>query len=160
MTKYLLIAIFFLSIALAGVGKLYLWKVEELGALEVQYERQRGETQKAIAQINGLKATHLEQIAKFDLLQEWKGSEDVRYQKEIRKLHEQKQTSDEAAQNYPKRFGRIATFNFRRGLRDVCRAGGGSAADCKIEIPKSTKANSTATVQPDDQDPGRVGGSD
>lgn len=158
MGKYLLIAIAVLSLALGGVTKLYLWKVEELGALEVQYEHQRGETAKAIAQIEGLKATHLEQIAKFDLLQEWKGQDNARYQKDLRRLQDQRKTTQEAAQKYPKRFGRIATFNLRRSLREFCRAGGGSATDCKIEIPKPAAPVSTVSNKSDDQDARGIGG--
>jgi hypothetical protein len=151
-TKYLFIAIFFLTLALAGLGKLYLWKVEELGALNVQYEHQRGETAKAIAQYEGAVALHEMQIEKYTLLNEERQKDEIRYQRDVARITGLLESTQAAALKEPERFGRIATYNFRRGLRQVCRSGGGSRDDCAIDIPKPAATDSGSSVQPDTQD--------
>ena len=141
------------------MGWLYTEKLEEFGKLEARYETQRGKTKMAIAQLEGVKAVHLEQIEKFGVLQDWKGAEDVRYQKQIRRLQEKQRTSDDAARKHPERYGRIATFNIRRWMRDVCRSGGGSPGTCKIKIPKPRKAKSSAAGERNAEHDARVGNS-
>ena len=157
-----MITIVLLGLALAGVGKLYLWKVEELGALNVQYEQQRGETAKAIAQYNGAVAAHEIQIEKYNLLTAERLADDTQYRKEIARIQALADSTQRAALKEPERFGRIATFNLRRSMRAVCRSGGGSASICKIDIPKSAPSNPSNTVQPDNQDDDglAIGGSD
>lgn len=149
MIQALGIVIVLMGLALGLIGKLYTDKIEEVGTLNTKYEEQRGKTKKALAQIEGLELQHDAQVEKFEVLQDWKGAEDVRYQKQIRRLQERQKTSDAAAKKYPERYGRIATFNIRRWMRDVCRSGGGSRDDCKIEVPKSRKAKSSAADKPD-----------
>jgi len=158
MTTYLMIALAILIAALGVLGKLYTAKLEEFGRLEATYEVQRGETKKALAIADGLRLQHVAQVEKFKVLQDWKGAEDVRYRKQIRRLEERRDTSVEAAAKFPERFSRIATYNLRRGMRDVCRAGGGSPADCKIEIPKSPASKPGPADQSDTGNNAGVGG--
>jgi len=157
MTKYLTIAVVILTLLLVGAGKLYLMKVEEFGALEKQFEFQRGETKKAIAQIEGLKKEHAAQIEKFTLLQGERRKDAIRYEKDLARISALRKSTERAALKEPERFGSVATFRLRRGLRDVCRSGGGTPAECKILVPKSRKARAGGSPEPDAQDDDRVG---
>ena len=148
MTQYLAIALFMVTAALGIVGKLYTDKVEEFGALEVSYAQQQGEVEKAKVEIENLKVIHSVQIEKFDLLQTERLKDEVRYQQDIRRINKLRSSSAAAALKEPERFSRIATFNLRRGMRDVCRRGGGSPSDCKIEIPEPADATPNPASEP------------
>ena len=151
-TKYLVIAIVVLGALLASSVKLYLWKRDELTALEVKYVVQQKETEKANALVKSMEALHESQISRFTDLQKERTNDATRFQQEIRRINKARETSERAALQSPERFGRIATFNLLRGMRDVCRSGGGNPATCKIEIPKSPKANSSTADYPDIKD--------
>jgi len=156
MTKYLFIGIAVLTLALGIVTRLYLWKVEEFGALEVQYEHQRQETVKAIALYDDALAQHKMQLDNYHMLNIERQNDEIQYKKELARIRGLLESTMAAALKEPKRFGRIATYNFRRSLRNVCRSGGGSADDCKIAIPKPTTPNTSDSVQPDNQDDDRM----
>lgn len=158
-TKALGITLVMLGIAFSIVTKLYIDKVEEFGKLEVSYEVQRGETEKALAQIEGLKLQHTAQLEKFDLIQTERKKDEVRYAKDIKRINKMRSTSEAAALKEPERFGVIATYRLRRSLRGICSDSGGSRDDCKIEIPKSTKTKSSPALKSNtNNNDGIVGG--
>lgn len=149
MTKYLLIAIGVLSLLLAISGTLLKEAWEENAKIERQLEYQAEETRKANKEIENLKVLHAEQITKQRMLAEENQRDAVELRQRLKAVQELRSTTGRAALEEPERFGRIATFRLRRGLRDVCRSSGGTQADCKIEIPKPSATTRGATAQPD-----------
>ena len=123
-------------VALAGSGALLKASWEREAALAVQYERQRAETAAAKAEIKSLKAQHTLQL-------EVRGEQDKERSREIAGLKRQtrdvERTRDslsQALRREPERAGRVVSIIDARSVRDICRASGGSAAACKIELPK------------------------
>lgn len=140
MSQYLLIAIAVLVALLAATGALLKSSWETNAQLELQYAAQQAETQKAIQQINDIKLEHQNQIHAMD-----NQLEDIRRAKtELTKNNKRIQattsTLEKALKREPIRAGRAATYLNARGLRDLCRASGGTAADCKISLPKPPAA--------------------
>lgn len=75
--------------------------------------------------------------------------DNVRYRKDLQRITNIRRSSDRAAAEHPERYGRIRTFTARRRMRDICRSGGGTAIDCKIDPVRSRKAKPSDPVQPD-----------
>ena len=140
MTKYLLIALFIAGLAIAGLTRVWLDARDDLAVKEVELAMQRSETEKAIAEIRNIKAQHIvqNQVAALHLDNQRIISDG--YRKRVSDLQATAKTSKAAAIKDPERYGRIATYTDRRMYREVCRTSGGSKADCKISVPKSTKA--------------------
>ena len=145
-------AVIFAALA-ALMGKLYVGAREDLAATE---QRLMAANQQTAAQIRinaELRAgIATEQATTKDLLQKM-GELDVRYQQEIRRIERTRAASEKAILAAPERAGPVLTFRLRRGMRDVCRSGGGSEADCKTEPVRPGKAGAGAADRDrDDRD--------
>ncbi len=132
--------------ALTGAGALLKSSWEQNAKLEIQYINQQAETQKAISDLNSVKLLHLEQITEMS-------AELKERQRDVTDLRKQSQTIrgssnrlEQALKREPVRAGRVTTILNARGLRDICRASGGTAADCKISLLKPAKARSSDTA--------------
>jgi len=125
-----------LVVVVAILGWLLKQSYEANGALEIALTIQAAETEKAIAQIENLQTQHVLQIENYDLINKELQEDVVQHQQEVVRIRGLLESSQAAALREPERFGRIATFNLRRGLRGICRAGGGNKNDCEIEIPE------------------------
>lgn len=158
--KYLAGAILLLGLALYGMTQLWLGARDDLAGLKVQYTAQQKETEKANQHIKDLNALHDLQRTRYADLEKERGKDAIRLQEEIRRINKVRETSEKAALKHPERFGNIATYNLRRGMRDVCRSGGGTPETCKIEIPKSSAPGSSASLQSDVENVDRVGEAD
>ena len=91
-------------------------------------------------QINSeLRAAVAAEQRAVEVLGEERRKDNVRHQKDLARIAEQRSTAEAAARKYPERYGAIATFRLRRSMRDVCRSGGGNPADCKINPVRSGK---------------------
>jgi len=160
MTKFLLIAIAVLTLLLSISGYLLKQSYEEVGELKIKVEIQRAETEKAIAEINSIKEQHKLQLQLSATHLENERKDNARFTKQIRELQNTASTSKAAAIKEPERYGAVATYSDRRGMRGACRASGGSPKTCAITIPKSAKAKSRPAVQPNVQDNDGVAGQD
>lgn len=125
--------------ALAASGALLKAAWQDVAELEAQYAQQRVETQKTIDQMNTLKLEHQQQIHSMDNQLKDRNREMVALRKQSNAIRSTTTTLQKALEREPVRAGRAATYLYLRGMRDICRAGGGTAADCKISIPKSPK---------------------
>ena len=141
MIKIMGITIVVLLALLAGTGALLKNAYEDIGRVEALYDVQREETKRAVAQTTALKVQHAVQVERYTTLQKDRVDDSIRYQQDLRRVEALRKTTERAALKHPEKFGRVATIRFRRGLRDVCRAGGGSPADCKISVPKKSRKN-------------------
>lgn len=157
MTKYFLMIIFVMGVLLAGSGYLLKESYEKNGKLSIALEHQKAETVKAIQEIENIKAQHALQIDLMNAHLSKEREDNARYAKQIRSLQQTAKTSKAAALKEPERYGRIATYSGRRGMRNVCRASGGSPKTCKIKIPKSAKTVSSPALQPNPENNDRVG---
>ncbi len=158
MIKVLAIVVAVLLAALAATGALLKNAYEDIGRVEALYDAQRDETKKAIAQTTALRVQHAVQIERYTVLQKDRADDVMRYQKDLRRVEALRKTTERAALKHPEKFGRVATIRFRRGLRDVCRSGGGSPADCKISVPKPSKAVAGPADESPPKDDDGVGG--
>ena len=126
--------------ALAASGALLKAAWQDVAELEAKYAQQRAETQKTIDQMNTLKLEHQKQIHAMDNQLKDRNREMVALRKQSNAIRSTSSSLQKALQREPVRAGRAATYLYLRGMRDICRAGGGTAADCKISIPKSAPA--------------------
>ena len=142
MFQYMAIGVVLLMLGAALAAAL--WRIESLnekiGALEIRYEQQRHETEKANLEIASVKAQHTLQIATMTSLQEESSRENTRLRRKTRDIEATTGTLHDALIREPVRTGRAATYLDRRGMREICRASGGSIAACKIAIPKPNAA--------------------
>ena len=126
--------------ALAASGALLKAAWQDVAELEAQYAQQRAETQKTIDQMNTLKLEHQQQIHSMDNQLKDRNREMVALRKQSNAIRSTTTTLQKALEREPVRAGRATTYLYARGLREICRNGGGTAADCKIKLSKSPKA--------------------
>ena len=136
--------------ALAASGALLKAAWQDVAELEAKYAQQQAETQKAIKQISDLKMEHQQQIHAMDNQLKDRNREMVALRKQSNAIRSTTTTLQKALEKEPVRAGRAATYLYLRGMRDICRAGGGTAADCKIKLPKPP------TAKPDNPSQSRV----
>lgn len=134
--------------------------MEEHGKTQALLEVQGREVEKAKIQIDDLRGQHVVQLGKYSQLQVERENDTIRFNTQIRRIQAEKESSKRAALKEPSRYGRVSTYYLRRGMRQVCRSSGGTVDECKINIPKPTKAYSSPTVQSDPADDDRVGAGD
>ena len=128
--------------ALAASGALLKSAWQDVAELEAKYAQQQAETQKAIKQISDLKLEHQQQIHAMDNQLKDRNREMVALRKQSNAIRSTSTTLQKALEKEPVRAGRATTYLYLRGMRDICRSGGGTAQDCKIKLPKSPKAKS------------------
>jgi hypothetical protein len=133
--------------ALAASGALLKSAWQDVAELEAKYAQQQAETQKAIKQISDLKLEHQQQIHTMDNQLKDRNREMVALRKQSNAIRSTTTTLQKALEKEPVRAGRAATYLYLRGMRDICRAGGGTAKDCKIKLPKPATSKSNNTPQ-------------
>jgi len=126
--------------ALAASGALLKAAWQDVAELEAKYAQQQAETQKTIKQISDLKLKHQQQIHAMDNQLKDRNREMVALRKQSNAIRSTSSTLQKALAEEPVRAGRATTYLWARGMREICRSGGGTAADCKIKLPKSPKA--------------------
>ena len=126
--------------ALAASGALLKSAWQDVAELEAKYAQQQAETQKAIKQISDLKLEHQQQIHAMDNQLKDRNREMAALRKQSNAIRSTSTTLQKALEKEPVRAGRATTYLYLRGMRDICRSGGGTAQDCKIKLPKSPKA--------------------
>ena len=126
--------------ALAASGALLKSAWQDVAELEAKYAQQQAETQKAIQQISDMKMEHQRQMHAMDNQLKDRNREMATLRKQSNAIRSTSTTLQKALAENPVRAGRATTYLWARGLRDICRAGGGSPSDCKIHLPKSPKA--------------------
>ena len=129
-----------LCAALAGSGALIKASWQKEAELQSSLTAQRKETERANATIQDLKVQSAFNNQRAERLAQERNKERADYAKQMQRLREKRDSSERAAVEHPARFGRIATFNLRRLMRGVCRAGGGSKEACHIDVPKPAQA--------------------
>jgi TolA-binding protein len=133
--------------ALAGSGALLKSAWQDVAELKEKYSLQRAETQKAIKQISNLKLEHQKQIHAMDNQLKDNNRQMVELRKQSNAIRNTSTSLQKALEEQPVRAGRITSYLYARGMREICRASSGTSTDCKISLPKSpkTKRNSTTT---------------
>ena len=126
--------------ALAASGALLKSAWQDVAELKAKYAQQQAETQKAIQQISDLKLEHQQQIHAMDNQLKDRNREMVALRKQSNAIRSTTDRLQKALEKEPVRAGRAATYLYLRGMRDICRAGGGSPADCKIKLSKPPTA--------------------
>ena len=126
--------------ALAASGALLKAAWQDVAELEAKYAQQRAETQKTIDQMNTMKLEHQKQIHAMDNQLKDRNREMVALRKQSNAIRSTSSSLQKALEREPVRAGRAATYLYLRGMREICRNGGGTAADCKIKLPKAPKA--------------------
>lgn len=147
-SKYIIIGLVIALVIVGGaatvLGKLYVGAREDLAAQVILTEAANRETQKQIAENLQIRADfRTEQATTKDLLKQI-GDIDVRHQKELRRIEKGRAAFEKAVTAAPERLGPVATALVRRGMRDICRSGGGSEDDCKTEPVRPGKARTGA----------------
>jgi len=133
---YTFIIIAVLAALLAGSGVLVKNAWETNAKLEEQIKDARAETAKANEVIGNLQITNAVNNLKLTHLEAERSEDRIRYETQISEIRSKLDSSARAALEEPERFGRIATYNNRRLMREVCRSSGGSEAACRIAIPE------------------------
>lgn len=139
-SKYLLIALALSIAALSTMTWLYLGKRDELAVAKVAMERQITETQKAIQEIENIKAQHALQLQLSAAHLKEKQRDNTQLRKESANVRNSLSTLEEALIREPERAGRVSSYLFARGLRDISKHSGSTQADRKIAVPKPAKA--------------------
>ena len=135
-------------VALLGVtGALLKSAWEDVGKLEIALELQQEETRKANETITSLKVESAEMAIRNEQLTGRLADTEVKYARQIQDIRNTLTSTIAAAEREPNRYGRAATYLFRRSLRSVCRASGGTTEACRIVIPESPKADSGNSPQ-------------
>ena len=143
-----------LMVALAALaGSLLKSAWQDVAELKEKYSLQQAETQKAIKQISNLKLEHQKQIHAMDNQLKDNNRQMVELRKQSNAIRNTSTSLQKALEEQPVRSGRITSYLYARGLRDTCRASGGSSSDCKIYIPKSPKAKSSNSPKSGDSTP-------
>ena len=137
MAKYLIIVIVILLASLAGTSALLKSSWETNAKLEVQYQSQQDETKKAIAQTTRLRLDHQQQVHEMDTQLKDSRRDTAELSKASKRIQATSDTLAKALNKKPDQASRVAGILYARGMREICRSGGGTAADCKL--PKSTK---------------------
>jgi|TARA_Y100000310_G_scaffold195873_1_gene195885 hypothetical protein len=137
------------SAALAGAGWYITELLEQKGALVQKVNEANRETdrQKNITANLRVEIAR-EQTALISMGLE-RSKDNARLQKEINRLASRLKSSRDASVKHPERYGAIATFRLRRGMRSVCRSGKGGAELCKIESVRPAKAKPNTAGKPD-----------
>jgi len=139
--------------ALAASGAMLKSAWQDVAEAEAKYAQQQAETQKAIKQITDMKLAHQRQMHEMDNQLKDNNRQMVELRKQSNAIRNTSNTLQKALEKEPVRAGRVTTYLWARGLRDTCRASGGSPSDCKIYIPKSPKAKSSNSSQSGDRSP-------
>lgn len=142
MIRILLIVCGVLALLLTGAGVLLKKAWEDNAALTVKYEAQQAETAKANATIADLKIQHAVQNEKMTALQKENQNANTELKRRSRDIRATSERLRQALEREPERAACAVAILDARSMRDVCRASGGSAADCKIAVPESCKAGS------------------
>ena len=132
--------------ALAASGAMLKSAWQDVAEAEAKYAQQQAETQKAIKQITDMKIEHQKQIHAMDNQLKDNNRQMVELRKQSNAIRNTSTNLQKALEEQPVRAGRITTYLFARGMREICRASSGTSTDCKIKLPKSakTKRNSAA----------------
>jgi len=136
-----------------GSGATYYAKslLEDRATVQAALKEANGETNEQI-KINGeLRADVKAEQRALSVLGKERTDERIRYEKRISKINAQRGRAAKLAIKEPKRYGVAATYGLLRGMRDVCRRGGGTKADCKIG---SVQAPAPGPGDPGDDKPG------
>tara|TARA_R110002074_G_scaffold241429_2_gene413262 strand:+ start:387 stop:863 length:477 start_codon:yes stop_codon:yes gene_type:complete len=139
MAKYLIIVIVILLASLAGTSALLKSSWETNAKLEVQYQSQQDETKKAIAQTTRLRLDHQQQVHEMDTQLKDSRRDTAELSKASKRIQATSDTLAKALNKKPDQASRVAGILYARGMRNICRSSGGTPANCKIIIPKSTK---------------------
>lgn len=136
MMKVMGIAIAIMTLLLAGSGWVIKNQIETIKELEIQYELQREETAKANATIDEQQRQHEQQLADMRDFMEDQRNEITELRSRTVKLRSTQDSLTRALTEQPVRAGRTTTILDARSLRDICRASGGSPAECRITLPE------------------------
>jgi len=133
-----------LVIALGIAGTLLRSAWQDVAELKVLYASQQAETQKVINDLNSVKLEHMRQITEATAQLKERQRDVTALRKQTQTIRNTTSSLEAALKREPERAGRAVTYLNARGLREICRASGGTAADCKISLPKSTTARPRA----------------
>ena len=129
----------FLGVLLAvsvlwGSGATYYVKtlLEDRAEVQAALKQANDETTKQISINAELRADVAAEQRALSVLNQERTKDEIRFQKEIAKINAQRTRAGNLARQHPERYGVAATYGLLRGMRDVCRRGGGTKADCKI----------------------------
>ena len=125
--------------ALAGSGMLLKTAWQDVAEAKQLYAAQQNETKKAIAEINAVRFEHMQQINSMQNNLKEQNRMIVDLRKQSNAIRETSSSLQKSLAKKPVRTGRVASYLLARGMREICRSGGGTKADCKIVLPKSTK---------------------
>lgn len=122
---------------------------QENGKLELAVEFQVAETLKQVTLTTQFRLDVAREQAALGILLDERRKDGIRYERDLVRIAEQRKSSARAAAKFPDRFGAIATFGLRRGMREACRASGGTKQACAIEAVRSRKAKPGNSGEPD-----------
>ena len=125
--------------ALAASGAMLKSAWQDVAEAEAKYAQQQAETQKAIKQITDMKIEHQKQIHAMDNQLKDNNRQMVELRKQSNAIRETSSSLQKSLAKKPHRTGRVASYLLARGMREICRSGGGTKTDCKIVLPKSPK---------------------
>jgi len=143
MTKILVITIIVLGGALTLATELWLSARDDLAKNQVKLDDANAETIKQKLQNTLLKLEAAKAIGQITVMAEERKNDAIRYQTELNRINSRLVSSKKAATEHPERYGAIATFRIRRGMRDICRSGEGSPDTCKIKSVRPAKASTS-----------------
>ena len=125
--------------ALAGSGMLLKTAWQDVAEANQLYVAQQNETKKAIAEINAVRFEHMQQINSMQINLKEQNRMIVDLRKQSNAIRETSSSLQKSLAKKPHRTGRVASYLLARGMREICRSGGGTKTDCKIVLPKSPK---------------------
>jgi TolA-binding protein len=138
MTKYLLIAVAVLTVLLGAATKWAFYERDAKHEAVMALASQKVETQKAVKQTLELRLEHQTQLRSMEIQLKERQRDLTQLRKETRRVQDSEGSLRKALDREPERTGRVATYLFARGLRDISKYSGSSPEDRKITLPQST----------------------
>jgi septal ring factor EnvC (AmiA/AmiB activator) len=134
-----------LLLLLTASGVLLRSAYKEIGELGTALTAARAETEKANETIKALEIQHARQVEKMESLQKETRDATTQLRRQSQQIRAGETRLRQALEREPQRAACAVAVLDRRSLREVCRASGGSPADCKIDVPESCSTGSGDT---------------
>ncbi len=153
MTKYMMIGMAVLALALAGMTAAYLGKRDDLASAKAEHSAQMqiqiNEVNKQIAQNLELRNDFNRQAADLSEMGATLTKERAEHERKQANLQRTLTTTQAAATRDPERFGRAFSILLRRDARNICRASGGDERTCKITSDRPRAAWASGPIPAD-----------
>ncbi|MCK5600422.1 hypothetical protein KAR91_01030 [Candidatus Pacearchaeota archaeon] len=122
--------------------------IEQKATVEASLKTANKNTQDQININTELKTQVAAEQRALQVLGQERTNDEIKYQRDLAKINSQRSRAEAIAIENPIRYGVAASYDLRRSMRDVCRRGGGTKDDCKIEPVRPPTPRASDTIEP------------